>query len=171
MVRLYERLPIANEPIWLTFENEQSRSLLAGKNVHFVPYIAPRDYRGLARAFSPVLRIMRSTDFDVAISTGAAIAALVLPLARLQRREAWYIESVSRFDGPSLTGRILAKYPNISTYTQHDSWRSDRWKYRLSVLDDYTPKTQSSISTRIADGPLKVFVTLGTIARVAVRIN
>nr|WP_240498137.1 glycosyltransferase [Williamsia sp. 1135] len=78
----------------------------------------------------------------------------------MQRRAAWYIESVSRFDGPSLTGRIVAKVPGIKTFTQHRAWEDGKWTHQFSVLQDYTAATSK---TPAPTGPLKIFVTLGTI--------
>nr|WP_231712941.1 glycosyltransferase [Arthrobacter sp. zg-Y820] len=71
----------------------------------------------------------------------------------------YYLESVSRFDGPSLSGKIVAQIPGTRVYTQHAGWAGKRWKLGPSVLDDYslTPKTIPAKET------LKIFVTLGTI--------
>lgn len=161
LVRLQSVLPIADDPIWITFDHPQSRSLLGGQRVHYVPYIAPRDFKGALAASPEVRQIMKDSYYDIAISTGAAIAAVALPIARLHSREAWYIESVSRFDGPSLTGKIVSKVPGIKTFTQHKGWADERWVHRFSVLQDYSPISEGVGAD--AGRPRKVFVTLGTI--------
>jgi UDP-N-acetylglucosamine transferase subunit ALG13 len=158
MHRLIRDLPIDPDPLWITFDHPQSRSLLQGARVVYVPYIAPRDFKNTFKGMPSVLRALRKEEFDVAISTGAAIANPVLGIARMMGKKAWYIESVSRFDGPSLTGKAMGMFPGISTYTQHQSWADNRWLYKVSVLDKYTTEeidTQRSIE--------KIFVTLGTI--------
>ncbi|MBO0908159.1 glycosyltransferase [Arthrobacter sunyaminii] len=157
--RIAPNLGLSQPPLWITFDNAQSRALLADENVLFVPYIAPRDYRNLTRALRPIGRALKRSDYDVAISTGAALAAAVLPLAKVGGKEAIYIESVSRFNGPSLTGKIMSLCPGIVTVTQHESWASSKWPYRFSVLDEYAASAVPSPSIK----ELKVFVTLGTI--------
>lgn len=158
MHRLVRDLPIQSDPLWITFDHPQSRSLLQGCRVAYVPYIAPRDYGNVLRGLPAVAKSLHHEDFDIAISTGAAIANPVLGLARMMGKEAWYIESVSRFDGPSLTGKAMAAFPGISTFTQHQSWADHRWAYRVSVLDKYKSR---QIDT--AEPIRKIFVTLGTI--------
>lgn len=158
--RLAPRLALEDDPLWITFDSEQSRSLLSDERVIYVPYISPRDLRGAARALPAVARALAQENFSVAVSTGAAIAAVALPLARARGREAVYIESVSRFDGPSLTGRMMRRVPGIKLYNQHQSWAQSPWEYRFSVLDDYVAEPGPEA---VHAGPLKVFVTLGTI--------
>ena len=157
--RIAPNLALGQPPLWITFDNAQSRALLANEDVVFVPYIAPRDYRNLIRGIGPIRKALQGSAYDVAISTGAALAAAVLPLAKAGGKDAIYIESVSRFNGPSLTGRIMSLFPGVVTLTQHESWASSKWPYRFSILDEYAASTVSPPSME----ELKVFVTLGTI--------
>jgi UDP-N-acetylglucosamine transferase subunit ALG13 len=125
-----------------------------------MPYIASRDYMGVTRALAPARQVLRDEAPDVVISTGAAIALATLPLAVTSRRRAIYIESVSRFEGPSLTGRFLARMPGVATFTQHETWANRRWKYRGSVLEHYFA---TFAPEKPQDSPLRIFITLGTI--------
>ncbi|MEI3865703.1 glycosyltransferase [Microbacterium sp. CCNWLW134] len=98
-------------------------------------------------------------DFDVAISTGAAAALPILPRALLKGKKVVYIESVSRFEGPSLTGRIMGSLPGVKLFTQHPEWANSKWIHKFSVLDDFVSvETGRSPSER-----LRIFVSLGTI--------
>lgn len=142
---------------WLTFDSSQSKSLLRDEQVHFVRYIPSRGLVSALRNLLPALRVIRSSRADVVISTGAALAAVALPLAVLARKRAIYIESVSRFDGPSLTGRMLRRVPGIRLYTQHSAWAGGPWTLTESVLDDYC------VGPRPPIGIKRIFVTLGTI--------
>jgi len=160
LVQLVTRLDLHEDPLWITFEHPQSLSLLRGCRVAYVPYVASRDYAGLARVLPRVRSILRHEEFEVCVSTGAAIALAALPQARLMGREAHYIESVSRFDGPSFSGRALARIPGVHLYTQHAAWADKNWSYRFSVLQSYEPYEVGPSWT--PDRP-KVFVTLGTI--------
>jgi UDP-N-acetylglucosamine transferase subunit ALG13 len=104
-------------------------------------------------------RILREERFDVAVSTGAAAALPLLPRALARGKKVAYIESVSRFEGPSLTGRLISALPRVQLFTQHATWADSRWKHSFSVLDDF-----SATATEVSPpARLKVFVTLGTI--------
>ncbi|MDT9593560.1 glycosyltransferase [Nocardioides zeae] len=155
--RLEPSFGTSDDSLWVTFENEQSRSLLDGRRVHFVPYVGPRDVRGALRAARQVNRILSSEQFDLAVSTGAAPAATILPLAKRRGVRTVYIESVSRVQGPSLAGRIVAKMRSAETFTQHHSWAGDRWTYTPGVLGNYR-RVPRPAATRPS-----LFVTLGTI--------
>jgi len=96
----------------------------------------------------------------VVISTGAGVAVPALVTGRAKGIESLYIESVSRFDGPSLSGKILTYVPGVSLFTQHEEWAGGKWKRTQSVLTDYTRKFDQSKEHLT---PAKVFVTLGTI--------
>jgi UDP-N-acetylglucosamine--N-acetylmuramyl-(pentapeptide) pyrophosphoryl-undecaprenol N-acetylglucosamine transferase len=156
LFRLSEKIGAADDSIWLTFENSQSRSLLEGRRVVYVPYVRPRDVAGILRASRPVPGLLRQVDG--AISTGAAVALSALPLSALAGKPTVYLESVSRVAGPSVTGRLMARLPRVATYTQHHHWASATWLPGPSVLDDYQTHSVSQGSA-----PVRIFVTLGTI--------
>lgn len=143
--------------VWLTFESAQSLSLLHGKNRHFVDYIKPRDVAGVLRATSFARALLKRERFDTVVSTGAGLALAVLPFSRRYAERSLYIESVSRFEGPSLSGRALAKFGHIETYTQHQRWAGERWHLTDSVLADYQRTDREPVPAP------RIFVTLGTI--------
>lgn len=156
--RISSMFEVSGESMWVTFDSPQSRSLLDGKRRTFVDYTSPRDWRGAVKAARDVIPLLRSERFDYCISTGAAVATFILPLARLRGISTMYIESVSRTDGPSLTGRMMARIPGVRTYTQHESWADRRWEPTKSVLDAWKP-----VPARRASGQRTILVTLGTI--------
>src|SRR5579875_3682455 len=49
--RLAARFDARPDSVWVTADSQQSRSVLAGRNVHHVPYVASRDLLGTLRAF------------------------------------------------------------------------------------------------------------------------
>ncbi len=149
---------LSDESLWVTFESPQSLSLLAGKRVQYVPYVPPRGLKEAFDARRAIKNILRTEKFDAAISTGAAIAVSGLPDAAKSGVPSFYIESVSRVHGPSLSGRILARVPGIRTYTQHSHWSSRRWVEHPSVLDQFLRVERDTL----VDRP-RLFVTLGTI--------
>ncbi|GAA1838315.1 glycosyltransferase [Agromyces salentinus] len=161
LVELVRQLPFlaaSDDSLFITFRTPQSESLLAGRRVLYVPYVRPRDYVGVVRAVGIVNRALGAERFDGAVSTGAAIALSVLPVARMRGMPATYIESVCRVDGPSTTGRVLQAVPSISLRTQHESWSGRRWRSQPSVLATY-----ASAPRDVPTDTQRLFVTLGTI--------
>jgi UDP-N-acetylglucosamine transferase subunit ALG13 len=157
--RLSARFDALPDSVWVTFDSQQSRSVLDGRNVRFVPYVSPRDLVGTLRAFRRIFRLMRAERFDSVVSTGAAVALGAYVAAKLLRVPAVYVESVARVSGPSLTGRIVAALRLAQLRTQHASWASPRWQWQESVLNDF--RSVPSLN-RIPASP-RLFVTLGTI--------
>ncbi|HWA66738.1 MAG TPA: glycosyltransferase [Mycobacteriales bacterium] len=145
------------DSLWVTFETNQSRSLLEGRRVCFLPYVGPRQSRPLLRTIPRIRELLRNEHFDVAASTGAGIALTTLPLARAHGVPALYIESLSRVNGPSLSGRVLAASHTVQLRTQHPAWATRRWRPFPSVLDTYHRDDRPEVSRP------KLFVTLGTI--------
>lgn len=154
--RLAPRLGIAPDSPWLTFDTPQSRSLLDGQDVHHVPYVRPRDWRGIMVAAQRSREVAGTVDG--AISTGAGLALAVLPSMALRGKLSVYIESISRVQGPSVSGRILSTLPRIGMYCQHAPWVRRPWKLGPSVLADYDTRPQVRHTL-----PKRILVTLGTI--------
>jgi UDP-N-acetylglucosamine--N-acetylmuramyl-(pentapeptide) pyrophosphoryl-undecaprenol N-acetylglucosamine transferase len=147
LLHLSERLPFdVGDSLWVTFDSPQSRSLLAGKDVAYVHYSSPRDGRATALNLLAAARILSKRRFDVAISTGATVAVSFLPLARLHGATCYYIESATRTDGPSLTGRILERVPGIRLFTQDPRWAGGRWAYAGSVFDQFESRSEEPAS-------------------------
>ncbi|GAA2979925.1 UDP-N-acetylglucosamine transferase subunit ALG13 [Microbacterium terrae] len=157
---LAERLGVpAEDQVWITFENGLSTSLLADREVHYAPFVAPRDVRNLWRLRSMAGTVMRSHEYERAFSTGSSPAVAVLPMAAARGAQAHYIESAARAVGPSITGRILERFPRIRTYTQYPAWQSSRWAYAGSIYDGFTP---SETITPAPDRIRRAVVTVGT---------
>lgn len=158
LLRIEKDFGIHPESIWLTFDTKQSRGLLAGRRVHHLPYIGPRDVKGMLRAAPTIRRLLRQERPDAAISTGAAIAVAALPLAAMSGIPSTYIESVCRLYGPSTTGKLLQLVPTVGLRTQHAHWASRRWRVYPSILSDYRSEPVSRRTDQ-----LKIFISLGTI--------
>src|SRR5436189_3176773 len=104
--QLHELLPRfgcdGQERTWVTFDNAQSRSLLAGEHVIYATYPEPRDIADTLRNTRLAFRVLRRGRFDVAISTGSSIALAFLPLAGRFGTSAHYVESATRVSGASM---------------------------------------------------------------------
>jgi UDP-N-acetylglucosamine transferase subunit ALG13 len=147
------------DSLWVTFRSPQSESLLRGRRVLYVPYVAPRGVKDTAGAFRKIMKEIdwKGEAFTSAITTGAAVGIAGLAAAHFHRVPAFYFESVSRVNGPSLTGKMASLSPWVQTFCQYESWANRRWKHRRSLFESYS---------RIPRDPIpnpRLFVTLGTI--------
>jgi len=155
---LAERLPPDAEAVWVTHANEQSTSLLAEKDVEFVPYVGVRDVRGVLRCVRHAHTLFRSRHLQRAVSTGSGIALGYLPYLAARGVECHYIESAARVGGPSVTGRILRWVPRVRTYAQYRHWSGPRWRFGGSGFDAFTAHHEP----RPLGDPVRVVVTVGT---------
>lgn len=154
---LARAIGVADDSTWVTFENEQSASLLRGRDALYVPYVAPRDVGGSIRAYRSISARVSTVHYDAVVSTGAAVGVSGLAAARRHGLTAYYVESMARLDGPSLTGRLVSRLPGVRCFTQRPSWASKKWQFDIAILDTW------SSSTTEATIPRKILVTLGTI--------
>lgn len=158
LVRLAARLDVTQgEQIWVTHRAAQSESMLSGRNVEYVPFIAERDVMGVARSLRHVHGLIERHEPTAIVSTGSAIAVGYLGYAALRGVPSYYIESAARPDGPSRTGRILGPWPRVQTFTQYPRRAGGGWRHVGSVFDDYSPAEGDGGSR-----PLRVTVTVGS---------
>jgi UDP-N-acetylglucosamine--N-acetylmuramyl-(pentapeptide) pyrophosphoryl-undecaprenol N-acetylglucosamine transferase len=149
------------DSVWVTFDSEQSTSLLRDADVRFVPYVSPRGYRGTARSIGLIGEVIRAEKPVAVVSTGAGVAVSAFIAARMRGIPCHYIESVSRLEGPSVTGRIVSALRLARTYTQHTGWAGRRWRPYPSVLSEF-----EALPAESGDSPAgnpRLFVTVGTI--------
>ena len=142
---------------WVTFDSPQSRSLLDGEDVVFVPPATSRDLVGAVKDLIAAERMFRAERYERVISTGASVAlAFFLPATRAGV-PCSYIESATRTQGPSLTGKLAARVPRTRLYTQYPAWANDTWRYGGSIFDAF--QAEPVAEPRPVS---KVVVTLGT---------
>ena len=159
LVELADRLrPSAVAEHWVTFDSAQSRHLLAGRQVTYVRPTMPRDVYGVVANLRAAERTIRRWTPDEVVSNGAGIALSFLPLARAHGLPAHYIECSARTDGPSLTGRLLARVPGIRLYTQDPAWSDHCWCHAGSIFDGYRPVVRAAPQVI-----RRVFVTVGSL--------
>lgn len=156
--RMAKSWDITDDSVWVTFDSHQSRSLLEGKRVLNVPYVAPRDFRSIMSARRLIEQNVGNEKFDHVVSTGAGLALAAFTSFRLRRVPKTYIESVSRTVGPSLTGKIVSILHLAELYTQHEKWANRRWTHTPGVLEEFR-----TVLSKDRKEPVKLFVTLGTI--------
>ena len=142
--------------VWVTPRTPQTESLLAGEVVHWTDPCPPRDLAAVMHNAARCRVLFEQYPVTLVISTGAALALAVLPQARLRNIEAVYIESATRYDAPSLSGRMLAMMPGVRTFSQSTALDTRRWTYLASPWEVYESVTQSPRSIS------KLVVSLGT---------
>lgn len=167
LYRLHRRLGGIEGPFrWVTFDTPQSRSLLDGEQVDYVPYIAGRDPRNAARNVPLANRILREHDVSTVVSTGSAIALPYLAVARARRVDCHYIESAARIEGPSLTGKLMSGIQGVHRYAQYRCWATKRWHYGGSVFDGFDPSPEPPAPLSAIRSAV---VTLGTLRGLSFR--
>lgn len=157
LFRLSQRFSPSNgETLWVTHDDDQSRSLLQDQNIELVPYVPPRGFAEAARIVPSAWRTLRKFRPDRVVSTGAGLAMPYFVSARAIGVPTHYIESAARADGPSLTGRMMRRLPGTSLYCQYPSWAHDPWQYRGALFDGF-------VAEDVEPNPIRsVVVTLGT---------
>jgi UDP-N-acetylglucosamine transferase subunit ALG13 len=159
--QLSRRIPPDPVAIWVTHANEQSTSLLAGREVEFVPYIGFRSVPGVLRATPHAHRLLVERKITRAVSTGSGIALAYLPYLAARGVECHYIESAARVSAASATGKLLRRVPRVYTYAQYPHWPDPGWRYGGSSFDVYLPRPDRS---RELGDVVRVVVTVGTAA-------
>lgn len=152
--------PGSKGSLWVTHENEQSRSLMEHRDAEFVRYVRVRNIPDVLRCIPHARRLVKERSITHAVSTGSGIALGYLPYLAARGVECHYIESAARVSGPSLTGRLMRRVPKVRTYTQYPHWAGDGWIYGGSVFDGFEPVT---VEPDVPD-PIRVAVTVGTAA-------
>lgn len=111
---------------------------------------AVRNYR-LAR------RVMAEYEVSRVVSTGAAVALPFAVRAAQLGIPVHYLESATRVNGPSLTGRLLTRVPGVHLYRQSGSWGEPRWRQGPSVFDGFDVRRAGEPAT-----VRRIVVSLGT---------
>ncbi|WP_396137059.1 glycosyltransferase [Blastococcus goldschmidtiae] len=157
--------PASQGRVWFTGETEQSRDLLKEERVIWARRAPSRNLTDALQNFRSLGEVWNQYSFTAAVSTGSSIAVSALTQAAARRTRAVYIESATRVDGPSLSGRLLAAVPGVELYTQSGAWTSRRWSYVGSVFDGF--RALPALSTPRPS--LRVFVSLGTSSKYTFR--
>jgi beta-1,4-N-acetylglucosaminyltransferase len=97
------------EHAWATLPSTDSESLLADERVTFAHGPTNRSLKNAVRNLAVAWRLLRSYRPDAVLSTGAGIAVPFFLLGRLLGIRLVYVESVTRTESISLSGRLL--YP------------------------------------------------------------
>lgn len=156
LLELVPRLGLHGSRLWVTNDSEQSRMLLAEEQVLWLRHPEARSVRDAYRNAVLARRALASVSVDVAVSTGASLAVSVLPVAARKGAQVHYIESATRIDGPSMSGKLVRWIPGVHLYSQSRTWADGRWQYRGAVFDGFEVQLGPPRDLR------KAVVTVGT---------
>jgi UDP-N-acetylglucosamine--N-acetylmuramyl-(pentapeptide) pyrophosphoryl-undecaprenol N-acetylglucosamine transferase len=128
--------PSAQE-LWVSYETSQTRSLLDTAEVLFAHHPTTKNIPNALRNYRLARRLFAQHRIERVISTGAAVAVPFMIRARQLGIPCHYIESATRVEGPSLSGRILARTSGVRLYRQLGDWGGPRWQKGASVFDGF----------------------------------
>jgi UDP-N-acetylglucosamine:LPS N-acetylglucosamine transferase len=94
---------------WVTLQAPDVDHLLAGEDVVTAHGPTNRSIVNLLRNLPLAWRVVRRAEADVILSTGAGLAVPFFVVGKLLRRRLVYVESLTRTETVSLTGRLV--YP------------------------------------------------------------
>lgn len=163
LIELADRMP-SGDQVWITSPSKQTDDLMAikrsmGHHVEIVPFIGERDLKGVARTIPHAFRVYREFGIERVVSTGSAIALGYLPIAAAMGIETHYIESSTRVESCSMTGKLLSRTPGVQCWWQFDN-PPRRFNAIGGVYDRFVA-AESATSDEIR----KVVVTVGTTDR------
>jgi beta-1,4-N-acetylglucosaminyltransferase len=95
------------ERLWVTFDKSDSRSLLRGERVVHAFSPTNRNIPNLLRNLRLAWRLLRVERPSAILTTGAGVAVPFAWVGRLLRIPTIYVESVTRIEGLSLSGRLI----------------------------------------------------------------
>lgn len=108
------QFPLKNPPVFLTESSEHTEDVLKNcKNKFFVKAVGKKDLLGALRVGIASFFYFFKIRPDFVLSTGAGIALFSLPIAKLFTKNVFFLESMTRPQGFSLTGKLLSKFPGI----------------------------------------------------------
>lgn len=94
--------------VWVTFDKPDARSLLRGEQVLYAHGPTNRNIPNLVRNVFLAHRVLRRVRPAAMLTTGAGVAVPFAWLARLRRIPVVYVESLTRIEELSLSGRMIA---------------------------------------------------------------
>lgn len=94
---------------WVTFDKEDSRSLLKDERRYWCHYPTNRSIKNLLKNSWLAWKVLRKEKPDLIISSGAGVAVPFFYLGKLMGAKLVYIEVYDRISSPTLTGKVV--YP------------------------------------------------------------
>jgi len=100
-----------HDRFWVTFSSQDTSSLLGDEKVFWAYQPTNRNIKNLIKNTFLAVKILRAERPDAIISTGAGVAVPFLYMGRLMGVKTIYIESLTRVNDLSLSGKLV--YPIV----------------------------------------------------------
>ena len=97
------------ERFWVTFEKEDSKSILKDEKKYWCYFPTNRNIKNLIKNTLLAIKILLKEKPDLIVSTGAAPAIPFFYLGKLLGAKVVYIEVYDRIEKPTITGKLV--YP------------------------------------------------------------
>ncbi|MCS6132369.1 UDP-N-acetylglucosamine--LPS N-acetylglucosamine transferase [Clostridium botulinum] len=97
------------ERFWVTFEKEDSKSILKDERKYWCYFPTNRNIKNLIKNAFLSIKILFKEKPDLIVSTGAAPAIPFFYIGKLFGAKVVYIEVYDRIDKPTITGKVV--YP------------------------------------------------------------
>jgi len=101
------------ERIWVTFDREDARSLLADEQTVWAYEPTTRNLKNLVRNSFLAFSVLRRVRPDVIVSNGAGVAVPFFILGRLLGCRTVYIEVFDRISSATMTGRMCRRFTDL----------------------------------------------------------
>ena len=95
------------ERFWVTFDKEDSRSILKDERKYWCYFPTNRNIKNLIKNTFLSIKILIKEKPDLIISTGAAPAIPFFYIGKLFGAKLVYIEVYDRIDKPTITGKLV----------------------------------------------------------------
>lgn len=116
--------------VWVTFDKEDARSLLAGERVIWAHHPTTRNIPNALRNLRLATKVLAKHRPRLIVSDGAGVALPFFAAARLFGVKTVYLEVFDRIDSPTLTGRLC--YPLSDLFLLQ--WEEQRQHYARGVV-------------------------------------
>lgn len=97
------------ERFWVTFEKEDSKSILKDEKKYWCYFPTNRNIKNLIKNTFLAIKILFKEKPDIIVSTGAAPAIPFFYIGKILGSKVVYIEVYDRINKPTITGKIV--YP------------------------------------------------------------
>jgi beta-1,4-N-acetylglucosaminyltransferase len=96
--------------VWVSNDRSDARSLLRDEEAYFLPGPYSRSHSAFFRNLLFAIGLARRQRPRILITTGADVAVPLALVARAVGAKVVYVESFTRIDTPSLSGRLIAPF-------------------------------------------------------------
>jgi UDP-N-acetylglucosamine:LPS N-acetylglucosamine transferase len=102
-----------HETVWHAVSAPDTRSVLAGRDVQWVPEVRAARWWSMPAALWRAFRALRCARPDVIVSAGAGVAIAYFVGARLRRVPAVWIETWNAVEPSGISSRICARLASL----------------------------------------------------------